>query len=218
MNKKEKLENYTQKPNMFSESRNDVRLISEEIESTLDNQYKMAMSIMDSNMEIIDDENRKDELYQEVINAYNDMRNVLLTAKYNFSLTSNEVEYINSILRNETKYDVNTIFVGINLVKLLDAWLDTKGKSKDELLYEATQTDITLIYHLIAEHKIKGINKHAYLFASILTKIGEISKIINYYDNLNKNINQFAIKKWLPTIENMTAEQAKEMENELLLS
>jgi hypothetical protein len=50
-------------------------------------------------------------------------------------------------------------------------------------------TEITYIYHLIADHKVKGLTKSAYLFAQILRRIGDISKVFNYYDTAGKNLN-----------------------------
>jgi hypothetical protein len=66
---------------------------------------------------------------------------------------------------------------------------DLKYKDDKECLpTDMTPTEVTYLYHLISTHKVKGLTRDAYTFASILRRIGEISKIVNYYDNESKNL------------------------------
>jgi hypothetical protein len=52
------------------------------------------------------------------------------------------------------------------------------------------------MYHLLAKHKVKGLTKETHLFSEILMKIGEISKIVAFYDNLAKTLSK-TIQDWV---------------------
>ena len=85
------------------------------------------------------------------------------------------------------EYDVNTVFVALELRELMSNMKELQYVDDMTLLsIDMTATEITYLYHLISTHKVKGLTKDAYLFASVLRRIGEISKIINYYDNESK--------------------------------
>jgi len=61
--------------------------------------------------------------------------------------------------------------------------------------FKANATEITYMYHLIQSFKVKGLTKEAYTFSKILRRIGDISKIISYYDANAKNLTD-EISKW----------------------
>ena len=48
---------------------------------------------------------------------------------------------------------------------------------------------------MIQTHKVKGLTQQAYTFASLLTRIGDVSKLINYYDAKAKSLVE-DIQKW----------------------
>jgi hypothetical protein len=62
--------------------------------------------------------------------------------------------------------------------------------------FKVDATEITYVYHLIATHKVKGLTKDSYIFADILRRIGEISKVFNYYDTTGKNMAQ-DVQDWV---------------------
>ena len=102
------------------------------------------------------------------------------------------------LLKDKLEYDVNTVFFAIELTKLLGNWTE-EGSSKDDNTlkgYLADATETTYIYHLIAKHKIKGISANTYRFSEILLRIGEISKIVSYYDTHAKNLSK-EIQDWV---------------------
>jgi hypothetical protein len=53
---------------------------------------------------------------------------------------------------------------------------------------------------LISKHKIKGLTKDAYTFSKLLLKIGDISKIFNYYEATSKNLSK-DIQDWIVTFD-----------------
>jgi hypothetical protein len=61
--------------------------------------------------------------------------------------------------------------------------------------FSVDATEITYVYHLIQSYKVKGLTKEAYTFSKILRRIGEISKVVSYYDSCAKRLTD-DIAKW----------------------
>ena len=58
----------------------------------------------------------------------------------------------------------------------------------DVICFEISATELTYVYHLLAKHTVKGLTRNAYTYVEILSRIGELSKIFNYYETANKNM------------------------------
>ena len=78
----------------------------------------------------------------------------------------------------------------------------TTKYSNDNQLHPfvVTATQVTYLYHLINKHKIKGLGKEVFYFVEILTRIGQISKLINYYDIAVKGFSS-SIQQWVAGFE-----------------
>ena len=134
--------------------------------------------------------------------------------KYNFHLNRLQWKFLTDLILSKLEYDVNTVFFAIELTDLLGSMKDTKYTNDTELVsFEVNATEITYIYHLIAQHKIKGLTKDAYLFSQILVRIGSISKVFNYYDNYGKNLST-DVQNWVTSFEDgVTVESKKTKKN-----
>jgi len=76
-----------------------------------------------------------------------------------------------------------------------------KFQNDSELInFPVNATEITYIYHLIANHKVKGLTKDAFTFSQVLIRIGDISKVFNYYDTASKNLST-EIQDWVTLFE-----------------
>ena len=75
-----------------------------------------------------------------------------------------------------------------------------KYSSNELICQKVNATEITYIYHLISKHTVKGLSKNSFTFAEILMKIGEISKIFNYYETYSKNLSG-DIQDWVTAFE-----------------
>jgi len=107
------------------------------------------------------------------------------------------------------EYDVNTVFFAIELTELLGTMRDVKYSNDDELIaFPVNATEITYIYHLISTHKIKGLTKDAQTFSQILRKIGDISKVFNYYETLGKNLSG-DVQDWVAAFEEGVTREVK---------
>jgi len=191
----------------------EYRLISIESELELDNGIKEIENFMANNHGFGQSEEIKDELYTNAKNLWNKYAKMFADTSYTFYLNRKQFQFLTTLLRDKLEYDVNTIFLAIELTNMLGTWVgsDKSDKYRDDKLvkgYSSDATEVTYMYHLIAKHKIKGLGADTYTFAEILKKIGDISKIINYYDTSAKNLSK-EIQEWVASFE--PEEESKEM-------
>ena len=203
-----KIEAHTVKPNFsFFENEQSYQIFSLTEENLLDSKISNIVNYMKSNYGQVKSEDEKDELYKEAQRLWHDFVNSLKEAKYNFFLNRVEHKFITDLILTKLEYDVNTVFFAIELTDMLGGMKDAKFSSdKDLISFPVNATEITYIYHLISKHKIKGLSKDAYTFSKVLIKIGEISKIFNYYETESKNLSK-DIQDWILTFDgNVTME------------
>ena len=165
-------------------------------------------------------EDVKNQLYADAQNLWREYADSMKTVKYNFHLNRPQWKFLTDLLLSKLEYDVNTVFFAIELVNLLGSMRETGKYTNDTDLqaYPVTATEITYIYHLISNHKIKGLTKDAFLFSEVLVRIGNISKVLNYYDALGKSLSS-DIQDWVAvfeegvTVEGRTTETTTETVN-----
>ena len=181
---------------------NDVEylLINNEQENILENNVRDIEKFMEQDGTNKTDE-EKDSLYQNAQELWKDYADSMKNAKYNFHLNRGQWKFLTDLLLSKLEYDVNTVFFAIELVELLGTLREVKFTNDTELnLVEVNATEITYVYHLISKHKVKGLTKDAFLFSEILVRIGNISKLFNYYDTLGKNLSS-DIQNWISSFE-----------------
>jgi hypothetical protein len=180
----------------------EYRLINEETEKRLDQKVSEIGSFMASNHGFGQDEEHKDKLYGDSKNLWNQYADLFKDVKYTFYLNRKQYSFLTSLLRDKLEYDVNTVFLAIELTNMLGEWQQNGKYLKDDDIkgFTSDATEITYMYHLIAKHKVKGLTSDTYLFAEVLKKIGDISKIINYYDTHAKNLST-EIQQWVASFE-----------------
>ena len=199
MENKPKLENHVIKPSVsIFENEVEYRLIPFMTELSLDSKIAQLESFMRDNQGFGKSEEDKDKLYDDAKALWRSFTNEFKEVVYTFYLNKKQYQYLLDLLKDKLEYDVNTVFFAIELTKLLGNWTD-EGSSKDDNSlkgYLADATETTYIYHLIAKHKIKGISASTYRFSEILLRIGEISKIVSYYDTHAKALSK-EIQEWV---------------------
>ena len=191
----------------------EYRLINRETEELVDAKIAESETYMATNHGFGKPDSYKDELYTSSKELWNQYARILQDVTYTFYLNHKQFEYLTSLLRDKMEYDVNTVFLAIELTNMLGKWVNSsKGQKKDELRgFVSDATDVTYMYHLIAKHKVKGLTAQTYLFADILRKIGEISKIISYYDSSAKSLSA-EIQKWVASFEPEEAKQESQLQ------
>ena len=175
------------------------RLLNFDRELMLDSKIEEVESFMKNNPGHGLVEEVKDALYGNAQYLYNEYKKTLRDVRFNFYLNRPQYNLLTDLILKKLEYDVNTVFIAIELTELLGGMEGTKFQNDTEIkLFEVTATELTYIYHLIQNHKVKGLTKEAYVFSKLLVRIGEISKVINYYDatakRLPEDIQQWALR------------------------
>ena len=174
---------------IFTENGIDYKNIGEDFESNLDNKYQAILDFIKNNDGKGKTELEKDSLYKSAQELCIDYTNTLKSTKYNFNLNRVQWKFLSDLIQSKLEYDVNTIFLAIELTEILGTMrADKFTNDTDSIPFLVDATEITYIYHLIAEHKVKGLTKDTYTFSEILKRIGAVSKVFNYYDTIGKNV------------------------------
>jgi hypothetical protein len=158
-------------------------------------------------------EDVKNQLYADAQNLWREYADSMKTVKYNFHLNRPQWKFLTDLLLSKLEYDVNTVFFAIELTHLLGSMRETSKYTNDTDLqaFPVTATEITYVYHLISNHKIKGLTKDAFLFSEVLVRIGNISKVLNYYDALGKSLSS-DIQDWVAAFEEGVTIEGRETE------
>jgi len=200
------IETHVTKPEVSIYENNQVlRAISFEDEMYLDSRISQLESLLVNDHGLGKTEVEKDQLYYSAQMGWKEYVGKLKSMDYTFYLNRKQYNFLTNLLISKLEYDVNTVFLAIDLTKMLGEWEMTKGskdvKNDTEVKsYTSDATEITYMYHLISTYKPKGLTTDTYLFAEILRKIGFISKIVAYYDNHAKTLNK-DIQDWASTFE-----------------
>jgi hypothetical protein len=205
-----KIEVSTIKPSVsFLLKDKDYRLINLEDEVRLDNHIDSLRNYMKTTNGLGKTDEQKDMDYAFVQTMWKSYRQDLQSTTFNFYLNRPQYNLLTDILLKKLEYDVDNIFIAMDLTELLKTMSDTKYANDDELkFFNATATETTFMYHLIKNFKVKGLTKDAFTFADIIRRIADISKVVSYYDSHAKSITD-EIGKWALSLdgsENLVSE------------
>lgn len=206
-----------QKPDVtFTDKENNLyTILSYDFENGLDMKIKELADFMANNTGRGKSDEEKDEIYAKAQMIWNEYIALLKATKYNLNLDRAQYNFLTDLIVKKLEYDVNTVFIAVELTNLLGTMKDIKFANDTEVKeFKVDATEITYIYHLIATHKVKGLTKDSYVFADILRRIGEISKVFNYYDTTGKNMAQ-DVQDWVVLFdESITLEERPVLEVE----
>jgi hypothetical protein len=199
---KNKIETNVIKPSiLFIENEIENYLLDKEYEVRLDDKISEIENYISNNSGKGKSEEEKDELYKNAQEIWKEYIDILKPTKYNFFLNRTQYKFLTDLLLSKIEYDVNTVFFAIELTELLGNMKGVKYTNDTDLFkFEVNATEITYIYHLISKHKVKGLSKDSYTFARVLHRIGDISKVFNYYDTAGKNLST-DIQNWVLTFD-----------------
>ena len=201
MENKPMLENHVIKPAVaIVDNSVEYRLMPFMTELSLDSKIMEIENFMRNNDGKEKSEEEKDNLYEDAKNLWRSFINEFKEVAYTIYLDKKQHTFLLDLLNNKLEYDVNTVFFAIELVNLLGKW-ETEGSSDTGLKgYLADATETTYIYHIIAKHKVVGLNDDTKTFSEILLRIGEISKIVSYYDTHAKGLSK-EIQDWVSSFD-----------------
>ena len=200
----------------FSLNEQEYLLISSESENLLDGKIETIEKFIEQEAKGKTDE-EKDALYRDAQVLWKEYADAMKTAKYNFHLNRPQWKFLTDLLLSKLEYDVNTVFFAIELVDLLGSMRETSKyiNDKDVNEFPVNDTEITYIYHLISNHKVKGLTRDSFLFSEVLVKIGNISKLFNYYDAVGKNLST-EIQDWVAAFEEGVTRETSTIQAEVL--
>lgn len=197
-----KIETNVVKPSLsFIENEIENLILETNWEAQLDTKISEIENYMSNNNGKGKTEEEKDELYKNAQLLWKEYASVLTNAEYNFFLNRKQYKFLTDLIVTKMEYDVNTVFFAIELTNLLAGMKNAKYTNDTDLIaFPVNATEITYIYHLISKHKVKGLSRDSYTFAEVLRRIGDISKVFNYYDTAGKNLST-DIQNWALTFE-----------------
>lgn len=193
-----KLETAVEKPlTKINRNESELALIEPINESELDSIIQEIKDYMSNNSGKYKTNAEKDELYLQAQKIWKSYIDKLESVKYNFYLDKEQSKYLSDLIQNKLEYDVNSVFFAIEVKALIESIRNSKA---DISAYPMSATDVTYIYHLISQHKVKGLSKESIYFSQILLMIGSVSKVFNYYDTTGKNL-ATDIQDWVTTFD-----------------
>lgn len=143
----------------------------------------------------------KDAIYAHAQDLWKEYKESLQEVQYNLYLNRPQYRFITDLFLSKLEYDVNTVFIAIDLHKLLSGMHGTKFNDDTQLVnFKITATELTYMYHLISTYKVRGLGKDAFVFTDILYRVANISKVIDYYEKTNK-ILATDIQNWVAAFE-----------------
>ncbi len=185
----------------FFENESEHLVIDAFNEAILDGRISAIEDYMENNTGKGKSDEEQDALYANAQNLWKEYAASLKDAKYNFHLNRAQWKFLTDLILSKLEYDVNTVFFAIELTNLLGTMREVKYVNDKELIaFPVNATEITYIYHLISKHKVKGLTKDSYLFSEVLIRIGNISKVFNYYDAHAKSLST-DIQNWVTSFE-----------------
>ena len=187
------------KPNLsFTYDNQEFLILNREDETALDGKVNEIYDFMTDNLSNGQNgtEEQKDQLYSKAQTLWSEYAELLKSVKYNFYLNQKQYTFLTNLINTKLEYDVNTVFFAIELTETMLNLRDVKYVGEQILPNPVNATEITYIYHLISGHKVKGLTSDAYRFSEILVRIGNISKVFNYYDSLAKTLSS-DVQNWV---------------------
>lgn len=173
----------------FTQNNKEYLHLSSAYENTLNSKIEELEEFMSSNIGKGKPEEEKEELFGNVTQLWKNYAKSLKETKYSFYLNQAQWSFLDELISVELEYDVNTVFFAIELTNLLkDVRNNEYTSTSDIVALDVDATQITYIYHLIATYKPKGLTKSTYTFSEILLRIGEVSKVFNYYNLYSENL------------------------------
>ena len=208
-----KIETSVVKPQLnFTENLQEYSLIASESENALDVKLQEIENYINTNDGKDKSDEEKDALYLYAQKIWQEYSDLLQETKYNFNLNRSQFKFLKNLLVTKMQYDVNTVFIALELEELLNNSDSFKYVNDYQLnSIQANATEITYIYHLIATHKVTGITKDARTFAEILRKIGDVSKVFNFYETSGKNLAS-DVQDWVAAFEEGVVRETRQIE------
>ena len=142
-----KIETSVVKPQLnFTENLQEYSLIASESENALDAKLQEIENYINTNDGKDKSDEEKDALYLYAQKIWQEYSDLLQETKYNFNLNRNQFKFLKNLLVTKMQYDVNTVFIALELEELLNNSDSFKYVNDYQLnSIQANATEITYI-------------------------------------------------------------------------
>lgn len=182
-----------------------IRILSTEDETFLEERYQQIIDFMVNNHSQDHSEEVKNDLYGQLQGMWYEVsgkQGKLNDISFNLILYRAEYKYLLTLIKDKVEYNVDTIFYGLELQKMIEQMVSEEKYESDNQAkgFVMTAVDIHYLYHIVSKNTVKGLGKNSRLFAEIIRRIALSSNIFNHYktkfDSLSK-----AIQMWVASLD-----------------
>ncbi len=140
----------------------------------------------------------KDEVYVDLQTKHKAFVAELQVAPLMFGISRDQGKFLENVLTSQLSYGVNDIFMAEKVMgEFISEVLLAPSKSNREVnQHEIKAETMVVLYHLLAQHKVKGLGTTAVHFANVLRAIGKMSVTFNHFEAESKRLHS-EIMDWV---------------------
>lgn len=175
-----------------------------EEETVLSKETQNKLDDYINEIEKLSQEIQTSETYRKYKKLKQEADPFLESLQFYFIVSEEEYKLMREIIFNETEYDREHLFIALTLEEEFFVSLEGQkengsaaGLKNSELFKDGSNErikidihNLTRISYILAKHTVKGINKKAYNFANLLYKIGQISRVFEFYNARLKRVTE----------------------------
>jgi len=175
-----------------------TKYIDEEYKSKIDKGFENVKAfIRKYNIELDEVKNltdkEKDKLFAIGSFLNKNLGTTLNDLMFSITVTREEYKFIATAVERKLEYDGNEVF---NIIELNERYLK-EWKELDKMLPKQVPTmvinidikNVVMLYHFLGKHKVKGLDREFYVFASVLQKIADTNRLYNAYNVMKERLN-----------------------------
>lgn len=160
-------------------------------------------------VDFITNNTKDDDTFVTSLELWNNYQSAVKNAICEFKINGLEQKVIYNLLHREVEYTAETIFYGLNLKRNFLGTFPKASNEFEEVSSTVSFSNAMLLYHVISEVKVTGLNKENFAFANVLYKLSEISKVYQQYDQESSQLNN-TIRTWSMGIQKEEASKIEE--------
>ncbi|MFV2015048.1 MAG: hypothetical protein ACC656_06455 [Candidatus Heimdallarchaeota archaeon] len=189
-------------------------IIQKDVQKLLDEKIQNIKTFLNDNLSISNETTEiKDEKHQQSKEMWSKFSEYLNNVEYNFRITGKEFHWLRNHILHKKAYEETSLFIGY---RVKEDFLDTVDvgsvpKNDEKIENLSISIDIvTLIHHLIKDIVVTNLtDDKTLMFASILTEIGNISKLYSRFNSESESLSKL-IYNWTVGLEPELNESIKQ--------
>lgn len=164
----------------------DFSLLEEGVKENIESKQKEIFDFIENNDPSNLDEKEKNEKFMELIQIWDELKNLIKLGSCNIEFTNLELKVMRDKLHKNVEYTSETIFYGLHLKKhFLNNLPKIKGDDFIQHVVPITFTQAVGLYHVLSETTVVGLSKETFAYANILYSLSLITQLYNYFDRVS---------------------------------